>query len=319
MNSTLKNITEEINKARSIAIFTHKNPDLDAFGSSLSLYYACIQLNKQVDIFIKDKIGEHRLKLIGENPYKKEFTNKDYDLMISTDVSSPELLGDFKEIFLNGKKKIVIDHHSSDKLKGDITYRKSNFSSCSEVVEKILRALKVNFTEKIASLLYIGLTGDTNSFTNTNVNANSFYLAYKCAKANAEITKINEIEYRSKTLKDIELEKYLLTNFKIINRVAYCIISLKTLESYNAVKDDCDFYSSKLISFEGINISFSIIEQTPNFYSVSMRGKYGYNVRDIASKFGGGGHVGAAGIKIHADDVENLKKQIVNECLKQCE
>lgn len=37
---TLDNILEEINKAESIVILTHENPDGDAVGSSLALYNA---------------------------------------------------------------------------------------------------------------------------------------------------------------------------------------------------------------------------------------------------------------------------------------
>ena len=39
MNS-LKEIAKIIKKSNSIAIFTHINPDFDALGSSMSLYYA---------------------------------------------------------------------------------------------------------------------------------------------------------------------------------------------------------------------------------------------------------------------------------------
>lgn len=37
---TLDNIFEEVNKAESILIVTHENPDGDAMGSSLALYNA---------------------------------------------------------------------------------------------------------------------------------------------------------------------------------------------------------------------------------------------------------------------------------------
>ena len=319
MKASLKIIAKEIHNAKKIAIFTHKNPDLDALGSSLSLYYACRQLGKEVDIYLKDEILPRKVKLIQENPIQKDFIDKQYDLFISTDTSTPNLLGDFKDIFLNGRKKIVLDHHSSDLLQGDFTYRNKNFSSCSEVVYKLIKELKIEFNSKLASLVFIGLTGDTNSFLNTNTNVNSFYVAYKCVKTGANITFINNVEYKSKTLKDIELEKYLLNNLKIDDNIAYCLVSLKTLQKYNAIKDDCDYFSSKLLNVDGVDISFSLIEQTPNYYSLSMRGKYGFNVKDIAEKFGGGGHISAAGAKIIANNIEKLKDEIVNECKKQCE
>ena len=38
--STLDNMLEEINKANSIVILTHENPDGDAVGTALALYNA---------------------------------------------------------------------------------------------------------------------------------------------------------------------------------------------------------------------------------------------------------------------------------------
>ena len=38
----------------------------------------------------------------------------------------------------------------------------------------------------------------------------------------------------------------------------------------DARKADCDFYSSKLISMEGINIAFSAIESKPNYYTFNL-------------------------------------------------
>ena len=44
--STLDNILEEINKAETIVILTHENPDGDAMGSSLALYDALKNMGK---------------------------------------------------------------------------------------------------------------------------------------------------------------------------------------------------------------------------------------------------------------------------------
>ena len=44
---TLDNILEEIKNAENILILTHESPDGDAIGSSLAMYNALKQLNKQ--------------------------------------------------------------------------------------------------------------------------------------------------------------------------------------------------------------------------------------------------------------------------------
>ena len=51
---TLDNIFEEINKAESIAILTHENPDGDAVGSGLALYHALKTYGKNPDLIIPE-------------------------------------------------------------------------------------------------------------------------------------------------------------------------------------------------------------------------------------------------------------------------
>ena len=52
--STLDEILKEINKAKSIVILTHKNPDGDAIGSSLAMYQCLKKLGKNVDMIIPE-------------------------------------------------------------------------------------------------------------------------------------------------------------------------------------------------------------------------------------------------------------------------
>ena len=55
--STLDKIFEEINKAESIVILTHENPDGDAVGTSLALYNALKLYGKNnVDVIIPKNI-----------------------------------------------------------------------------------------------------------------------------------------------------------------------------------------------------------------------------------------------------------------------
>ena len=86
---------------------------------------------------------------------------------------------------------------------------------------------------------------------------------------------------------------------------------LKQLEKLDAIKSDCDFFSSKLISIQGANIAFSVIESSPNFYEISLRSKNGFNVRNVATALGGGGHIPAAGAKVNSESIEKVKDNII--------
>ncbi len=316
MNDSLKKIAEVIKKSTSIALLTHIYPDFDALGSALSLYYGFKQLGKNVNIFICDKLSEKQKLLVDESVVEKQCNSSLFDLFISTDTPSKKRLGTYSENFMKAQNSIVLDHHKNDDLKGTYNYVNTNSSSCSEISYKLLKTLNVRLTEEIVSLLYMGLSADTNSFTNSNTNKDSLYIAYNLIKLGANVSYINEIQYKTQTPKEIELKKYLYNNYKIENNIVYCLLSYQQLQKLGAVKADCDFYSSELISLQGADISFSLIESSKNYYEISFRSKTGYDVRTIAEQLGGGGHLCAAGAKIQGESINYVKDIIINTIKK---
>ena len=84
---TLDNILEEINKAESIVILTHENPDGDAIGSSLALYNALKDYGKNADVIIPEYSRCFEF-LPGSDVIKKESDIENYDLAISLDAAN---------------------------------------------------------------------------------------------------------------------------------------------------------------------------------------------------------------------------------------
>ena len=84
---TLDNILEEINKANSIVILTHENPDGDAIGSSLAMFHALKSYGKNVEVIIPEYSRTFEF-LPGAGEIKKEGTREKYDLAISLDCAS---------------------------------------------------------------------------------------------------------------------------------------------------------------------------------------------------------------------------------------
>ena len=99
---TLDKILEEINKADSIVILTHENPDGDAIGSSLAMYNILKAYGKNPDIIIPEfsKIFNF---LPGISEIKKESSVKEYDLAISLDCPTIKRLNGFANYFENEK------------------------------------------------------------------------------------------------------------------------------------------------------------------------------------------------------------------------
>ena len=313
MNSSFKQIAKIIKKSKSVAIFTHINPDGDALGSSLPLALAIRALGKNVDVFIKNEFTYSQSLIFDKSLVKNGNCNpKDYDLMISTDVPSKERLGDYGGIFLSFENRIVLDHHTNIDTKSKYYYIDTEMSSCAEITFEVIKALKVKITEPMASYLYAGLSSDTNSFINSNVNENSFETALQLLRYGAKINEISEKLNKSKTKKEIELISYLWKNYVIDNDVAYCLVDFNTLTKLNSKKSDCDSFSSDLMCIDSINYSFSLVEFEQGNFSLSLRCKENYNVMKIAEKLGGGGHLCASGAKFKAKDMQEAKNLVLS-------
>ena len=88
---TLDRILEEINKAESIVILTHENPDGDAVGSSLALYNALKEIGKNPDIIIPEYSRCFQF-LPGSENIKTDSDIESYDLAISLDAATIKML-----------------------------------------------------------------------------------------------------------------------------------------------------------------------------------------------------------------------------------
>ncbi len=316
--NNLKSIAKIIKKSKSVALFTHKSADFDALGSACSLCLALKRAGKNAKVFLNDELLPNQKELYDDFAYFTEFDNNEYDLYIVVDTSGKSLLGKFDFIAENESKTVVIDHHATKAFAVKNYYGDSSKSSCCEIIFSLLKMMKCNIDSTIASYLYAGLSTDSGSFRNSNTNENSLITAYQLLKCGADIKKINNILYESTSLKELELEKYLLNNYQIKDNCAYCCFEEKILKKYNATKDDCAYFSRILVNIKEVLFSFTLIEIGKGEYKLSLRSKAGYNIKNIAVNLGGGGHACAAGATIFADNSKQAIDIVLNS-LKDAE
>ena len=130
---TLDNILEEIKKAEKIVILTHELPDGDAVGSSLAMMFALKSIGKNPDVIIPEFSSCFSF-LPGIPEVKTESDVEKYDLAIALDCADAKILCGSKEYFEKAKNKIVIDHHGSNKMYGDINFVNPVSPACCEVL-----------------------------------------------------------------------------------------------------------------------------------------------------------------------------------------
>lgn len=137
---TLDNIVEEIDKAKSIVILTHENPDGDAVGSSLALYIALKEQGKDIDIIIPEYSKVYKFLPCSEEI--KEESDKQYDLSIALDCPDIKRLNGFVKYFEDAKVRISIDHHSSNKMFADYNFVTPEAPATAQILIIVMSALR---------------------------------------------------------------------------------------------------------------------------------------------------------------------------------
>lgn len=304
----MKKVINEIINNDNFVVLAHVNPDGDAIGSSIALYLYLKSIGKNVDVVIPN-IPKKYSYLVGYDDVKST-SDAFYDVGIILDTATYERIG-FDKLD-NIKRFVVVDHHISNSLYGDINYIEGNAPACGNILYKILESMDANIDKSIGEALYSAIVSDTGGFRNNTVNSETFKIASKLS----EIVDVSYI-YRKAigTISDsqFELRKIAINNLEFYcdKKVAYTYITKDDLDSTGATKDECSGLVNIARDIEGVEISIfaRIIDSE---VKISLRSN-NVDVNLIASKFGGGGHVCAAGITLIDVDSNDIKDKLLKE------
>ncbi|MGN1181053.1 MAG: bifunctional oligoribonuclease/PAP phosphatase NrnA [Suilimivivens sp.] len=311
------NIYEEVKDAKTIGISGHIRPDGDCVGSCMGLYLYLKKVcpGAQVQVML-EKPADIFSCISGIEEINSDFMpiTEEFDVYIALD-SEKSRIGAAERFFDNARKKINIDHHISNaKGSGDVNYVVPSASSASELVYDVI-ADKTDIDLEIAKALYIGIIHDTGVFQYSNTAPKTLKIAAELISYGFDFSKIIDKTFYEKTyVQNQILGRALLESILFMN--GKCIVSMidkKTMAFYNADSHDLDGIVSQLRSTKGVECAIFMYQTDTMEYKVSLRSDGAVNVAEVASFFGGGGHVKAAGVTMQGtfhDIVNNLSAQI---------
>ena len=313
---TLDEILKEINEAENIVILTHETPDGDAIGSSLGMKLALEKIGKNADI-IMSKYARMYSFLPEFETIKGESEIKNYDLAISLDCATLKRM-DNKEYFENAKKTIVIDHHGSNNMYGDINYVNPVSPACSEILLVILNYFEIEIDVKIGTCLMTGIITDTGGLQYPSTTADTFEYAAELLRKGVNISEICKKTLQTKTKANFELSKRVMERVELLEdgKVAFSYITTKDMEEVNAEEGDHEGLVNIGREIEGVEIAIFIRQkENDDLYKVSMRTGDKVNASDVCLMFGGGGHPRAAGA-LMPGTIEQVKEKLLKEVRK---
>ena len=312
--------TEEIIKnSKKILIISHLNPDGDALGSTCALYKGIKnRYKKSADICALTYLSPIYNFLpnldLAKNSYN---TSLIYDLVITVDVADVKRLGDMKVLYDKAKVRINIDHHKTNIGFGDYNYVVPEASSTGEVLFNMFKNSGWDIDKDMAICLYTAILTDTGGFRFDNTTEDVLSIASQLVKFGANPSEIFTYCYEEKSKNYVMFQNHCISKAQFLDedRIVYTTVYRRDFEDYKANDDFTEGLAEQLRAINTTDIAFVVKEVEPNkLCKVSMRSKY-YDVAEICSVFGGGGHSRAAGCSIKSN-VETAVKRILEEIKK---
>ena len=310
--TTIDQILKCIKKSKNIVIVTHENPDGDAVGSSLAMYHALKGLKKNVDIIIPE-YAKCFNELPGIDEVIKE-SDKVYDLAISLDAATDKLLNVWVKYFREADQRIVIDHHSTNTMFGDINYVDLSAPACAQVVYMLIKHYRWKITPEIGTCIMAGIITDTGGFQYSGVSKDTFNIAAELLDVGVNISKVYKKVFDTKTRSSFELRRIAIDRMEFLEdgKIAFTYVTNEDERKVNAGVGDYEGIVSEGRSVEGVEVSIFLHELKDGEFKISLRSNSYVNVSDVCIMFGGGGHIRAAGAKMTADPLV-IRDKVVNE------
>lgn len=193
---TLDEILKEIKKAEKIVILTHESPDGDAVGSSLAMKLMLEELGKKSDVVIPEYSRMFNF-LPSANEIKADSEIQKYDLAIAIDCATLKRLAQ-NQYFENAKKTIVIDHHGSNNMYGDLNYVNPVSPACCEILVSIANYFGIKISKKIGTCIMTGIITDTGGFRHMGITPDTFEYTAELIRSGVDVPDIYKKTMRNK-------------------------------------------------------------------------------------------------------------------------
>lgn len=315
-------IQELINSSDNVFVMGHKNPDMDAIGSSLGIARIATMLKKQCWVIVNpDNLGNDVQKLMNEiekheqvnkniiTPKEAEERIGENDLVILVDHHKPSL-SIAPKLLEKTTKNIVIDHHRRGEEFTEnplLVYIEPYASSAAELITELFEYVStdgepINRIEATAMLG--GIVVDTNNFS-LRTGSRTFDAASYLQSVGANATLVQRMLKedpevyleRSRLIETLQfIEEGIAVAYGTNDKIYHPVTTAQTADT--------------MLSMAGVEASFVITRRSEEVVGISARSLGKINVQVIMEKMGGGGHLSNAATQIKNKTVDEVKEEL---------
>lgn len=308
MQITYREAAEFLRNNDNYYILTHGTPDGDTIGSGFGLCGILRKMGKKANVYCSDPLPR-RYDFMYEGYEELTFEPK---AIVAVDVADPKLLGQKLSVYKD-KVDLCIDHHISNTGYAARTLVEPDAAAACQVIYRLLSEEKLTEPDThIAQCLYTGMATDTGCFRFDSTSPETHIAAAELMRYDIEAGKINRRMFEQKSKARLAVEQYILGNIEYYfeDRCAVAAVTLEEMTATGLPADEFEGLASLTTLLETVEVGIIIRQKEEHKFKVSMRSSGDTDVSELCRRFGGGGHVKAAGCTFETT-LEDAKKQVL--------
>lgn len=324
-NASPEELAGRLRTAGSVLILTHHKPDGDALGTSLGLHRGLREIGVASEIVLSGPIDPNLLTVTTDSDRVERLESlgglegrPEPDLIAVVDTGAWTQLEAVGEWLRSRTDRIIgIDHHARGGSVAGSRVVDTRCASATQALVPILDALGVDLARQgIAEALFLGLATDTGWFRFSSAGPDVYRLAARLMESGADKDAIYARVEQNATPSRFAMVARALGSLTFADHGAMAVmrLGLEDFAETGANMEELAGIVNEPLEIGSVRASVLLTEAEAGLTKLSFRSKpdtdgRGFvDVNELAARFGGGGHVHAAGARIKTELDEALEK-----------
>jgi phosphoesterase RecJ-like protein len=208
------------------------------------------------------------------------------------------------EYLARAPRTLVLDHHATrdpvGTRDGDLRYFDETASAAALIVAEWIAAAGVAVDAHIADALFTGIATDTGWFRFSNTDERTLRLAADLVAAGANPNRIHETLYQQDPPAKLRLVARVLSNLELHADGRLAVMKLRAADFEATGADDTmtEDLVNEAARLNNTEVTMLLTEEPEGQVRANFRSKREIDVSELARRYGGGGHVRAAGARL---------------------
>ncbi len=286
---------------------THINADGDGCGSEIALAAWLRASGTEAFLVNPTPIPQSFRFLVPDDSWVLDATSAEAqelcdgaDVAVVLDTGVIPRIGRVRAL-IDGLPTLVIDHHPpGDRPIEGVSFRDTGASSTGELVFDLIHRAGGPWSEMGDLGMYVAILTDTGSFRHSNTTAASFRIAAELVSRGVSPDETHRRLFGMVPRRRFHLLESSLALLEVDEEagIAWMTVPADQFDALGAIPDDLEGMVDYPRSVEGVEVGLLFRQIPRKGVKVSFRSNGLVNVNVLARRFGGGGHVRAAGALI---------------------